>query len=62
MGASEYLLVEEVAAAAKVHKDTVRRWLREGSLHGARVRGQWRVKREDFERFMSGQASAGPPS
>jgi excisionase family DNA binding protein len=39
----------------QVHPETVRRWLREGSLIGVSLGGRtrWRVRREDLETFIS---------
>lgn len=35
----EYLLVPEAAQRLRVHVNTVRRWLREGTLHGVKPGG-----------------------
>jgi excisionase family DNA binding protein len=49
------LTVEQVADYLQVHPETVRRWLREGSLVGVSLGGRtrWRVRREDLERFIA---------
>ncbi|HZS76904.1 MAG TPA: helix-turn-helix domain-containing protein [Ktedonobacteraceae bacterium] len=47
-----YLTVEEIARQLKVSPDTVRRWIREGRLPAIDLIGQYRIKREDYERFL----------
>jgi excisionase family DNA binding protein len=48
----EYLTPEEIAAILKVHPKTVRDWLRAGELKGIRLKGVWRVAREELDRFL----------
>jgi excisionase family DNA binding protein len=48
------LTVREVAKALRVREETVRRWLRQGRLHGANL-GQttgWRVPYSEVERLL----------
>ena len=55
---NEMLRVSEVAAAAGVTAQTVRRWISEGRFPSARRVGpqQWRIPREELDAFMEGSA------
>lgn len=48
-----YLTVEEIAKQLRVSQDTVRRWIREGRLPAIDLIGQYRIKREDYEKFLA---------
>jgi excisionase family DNA binding protein len=39
----ELLTVKEAAFKFKLHRDTIRRLLRDGYLRGVRIGGQWRL-------------------
>jgi excisionase family DNA binding protein len=54
MERERWLTVAQVAEQLQVSEVTVRRWLREGSLHGRQLGGRagWRVSVEELERFM----------
>ena len=56
MQAENWLTVEEVAEIAKVHEQTVRRWLRSGQLRGHLIsrRAGYRIRASDLEAFMVG--------
>ena len=43
----QWYTVEEAADILKVHKDTLRRWLREGKLRARKVGKGWRVPRSE---------------
>jgi excisionase family DNA binding protein len=52
------LNLEEAAKFAKVHRDTIYRWVRKGTRFGklpARQLpgGQWRIKQEDLELWIT---------
>jgi excisionase family DNA binding protein len=47
-----YLTVEEIAKQLRVSPDTVRRWIRERRLPAIDLIGQYRIRREDYERFL----------
>jgi excisionase family DNA binding protein len=51
----EWLTVAEVAAALRLHPDTVRRLLRRGQLKGSFIggRGGYRIAASDVEAFMA---------
>jgi excisionase family DNA binding protein len=48
----ELLDVEEVAAYLKIHPEVVRRWLREKRLPGIKIGKEWRVAKEDLDRYL----------
>jgi len=53
--ADEVLRVAEVAARLQVTPETVKLWLRAGTLRGFRLGGDragWRIRAEDLEAFM----------
>jgi len=56
MEAAQWLTVEEAAAIAKVHEQTIRRWLRAGTLKGHLLsrRAGYRIQADDLAAFMSG--------
>ncbi len=47
--------LDEVAEVLKVSVQTVRRLVEEKELKAFRVRGQWRVRKEDLEEFINNQ-------
>lgn len=52
----EYLLVPEVAERLRVHVNTVRRWLREGTLQGVKPGGDksgYRISVQALEDLLS---------
>jgi excisionase family DNA binding protein len=55
MAHEEWLTAQEVAAALRVHVETVRRWLRTGELRGYRFGDKtgYRVKASDLEAFLA---------
>lgn len=48
----ELLTLEEVARILKVSVQTVRRMIDENELKAIKIRGQWRVKREDLQDYI----------
>jgi len=50
----ELMTVEEIADRLKMHPESVRRWLREGSMLGVRISraAGWRVERREVDRFL----------
>ena len=63
-----WLTVTEITQRLKVHRETVRRWLRDGRLEGRNFGGKmgYRVRARDLERFLAGEdgqeKTGGPPS
>jgi len=55
------LTVPEVAERIRVSPELVRRWLRQGRLHGVRLGGTrlgWRIPEAEIERFLSASGLA----
>lgn len=52
MDAKEYLTIQEVASLLNVHEETIRRYVRAKDLPAIKLRGVYRIRREDFERFL----------
>lgn len=46
------LTVEEVSEILRISVQTVRRLIDDGQLRAYRVRGQWRVKKEDLDDYL----------
>lgn len=56
---SEQLLtVQQVAERLQVHEETVRRWLRDGSLVGINFEGKtgYRIRQDELESFLERRA------
>ncbi len=49
-----WLTVEQICERLQVHRQTVRRWLRDGELHGVLIgdRAGWRVDPDDLPAFL----------
>jgi excisionase family DNA binding protein len=49
-----YLTVEDIAHLLDVSIDTVRNWInrKNNPLPAYKIGREWRIKREDFERFL----------
>lgn len=54
----QFLTVEDVADKLKVHRQTVRRWLRDGELRGYQFgdRTGYRIKESDLVEFIERHA------
>ncbi len=54
MQTERLLTVEEAAKQLRVHPESVRRWLRNGTIHGHRLtrRAGWRVPESELRRFL----------
>jgi excisionase family DNA binding protein len=48
----DVLTIEEAAEELKVQPKTVREWLRSGRLEGIKAGRLWRIRREEWERFL----------
>lgn len=62
----QLLTVPEIAARIRVSPELVRRWLRQGRLHGVRLGGTrlgWRIPDTELDRFLAdaGLAVRPPP-
>ncbi len=50
----DFLTVEEVARQLRVSPKTVRSWLVQGRMHGFKLTPKvWRIRREDFQAFVT---------
>lgn len=58
MTSSEFLTVPEIAGMLKVHRITVQRWCKSGYLPSSKIGKEYRVRREDFEDWFSGNSTA----
>lgn len=59
------LTVPEVAGRLRVHPESVRRWVRQGRLHGVLFGGTrtgYRIPESDVERFIATGGKARPGS
>ena len=50
---TEFLSVEEVATALKVHQNTVYKWLNAGGLCGTKIGGAWRIRQSDIDSLFN---------
>ena len=51
----EHLTIKEVAALLKLAEETVYAMANEGELPAFKIRGQWRIRRAELERWMDEQ-------
>ncbi|HHH31186.1 MAG TPA: DNA-binding protein [Polyangiaceae bacterium] len=52
----EVLTIKEVAVLLKLAEKTVYSMAQKGELPAFKVRGQWRIRRADFDEWMEEQA------
>jgi excisionase family DNA binding protein len=57
MADDEILTIREVAALLKIGEKTTYTMAQSGQLPGFKVRGQWRFRRTDIDRWISHQVS-----
>ncbi len=50
-----FLTVEEVAEKLRINEGSIRAWLRSGDLPGVKFGRQWRIRREDLDKFIQDQ-------
>lgn len=53
MAEEQYYSIEEVAKMLKVAYLTVYRWIQSGKLNSNKVGKQYRIKKEDLDRFIT---------
>ena len=51
------MTLEEVAKYLRVHKSTVYRWAREGTIPSTKVGNQWRFKKASIDEWLSPQTA-----
>ena len=56
----KFLTVDQAAEALQVDAITLRRWLREGRIHGAKLGRVWRVPESVLRELASGKTAAAP--
>ena len=49
---TQWLKVEDIARELDLHVNTVRGWIRDGKLKATKVGRDYRIKREDYEKFL----------
>lgn len=51
----QWLTVEDVVTLLKVHEETVRKWLREGTLRGVLLsrKSGYRIRASDLDHFLA---------
>ena len=54
---TDTLTPKEAADLLDRHYETVLRWIKAGTLKGWKLGGQYRVKRQDVERLLTGDAA-----
>jgi len=47
-----FYTTDDIADMLGFHAETVREWMREGIIPAIKIRGRYRIRREDFERFL----------
>jgi excisionase family DNA binding protein len=55
---THWLSVEDIAEELKVKIDTVRGWIRRKELIAYRVGNTYRIKQEDFDKFLEQRRTA----
>lgn len=48
-----FIKPEKIAEELKVSPATVRAWLRKGELKGIKVGSLWRIKEEDYKKYLN---------
>lgn len=48
----EWLSVDDIAKELNIHPDTVRGWIRERKLRATKLGRDYRIKREDLDKFL----------
>ncbi|HYT43374.1 MAG TPA: helix-turn-helix domain-containing protein [Methylomirabilota bacterium] len=54
---TEWLSVETIARELDVNIDTVRSWIRQKKLKAYKVGRDYRIKREDYDKFLEERAT-----
>ena len=62
MNADQVLTIKDIATILKLAEKTVYSMAQDGELPAFKVRGQWRIRRVDFDKWMAIQAQAVTPA
>ncbi len=54
MDVQDFLTLDEAAKMLQMHPVTVRRHLRNGTIPGRKIGGEWRISRMGLEAFLCG--------
>jgi excisionase family DNA binding protein len=60
MSEEQVLTIKEIAEILKLAEKTVYSMAQDGELPTFKVRGQWRIRKVDFEKWMAEQAKPKP--
>ena len=54
-----WLKVMDAAKELSVHRETIKRWIKDGKLAAVKTsdNGNWRISREELDRFMAERAA-----
>lgn len=58
MSEDQILTIKDVVAILKLAEKTVYSMAQEGELPAFKLRGQWRIRRVDFDKWIAKQAGA----
>jgi len=58
MSVDEVLTIRDIAGILKLAEKTVYSMAQDGELPAFKVRGQWRIRRTDFDKWIATQATA----
>ena len=63
MSNKEWITTKDIAERLDIHVETVRRWLRTGSLRGVHVggKGGYRIRQSDLEEFLRSRENSKAP-
>jgi len=50
---SEWMTTEEIANILRVKESTVREWIRQKRLKAAKIGRDYRISREDYQKFIA---------
>lgn len=49
----DFFTPAEIAERLKINERTVHRWLNAGKLNGIKLEKHWRIRKEDFDAFIT---------
>ena len=57
MSENQVLTIKDIAAILKLTEKTVYSMAQDGEIPAFKIRGQWRLRKADFDKWMADQAS-----